>query len=178
MTTRSARHLSDTQPHNPETLSTTRLSIQLLKPTLSAFRSPPRTDGRPSRLLLLLHSPLRNRYDCYYRFAHRWPSTVPITLLDFETGVDIHTGLALRDGAAESNPCRFAYVEYCRPLLPVIVWALAVVAALRTATRSIATVADGGSTPMSTPALSICASADVGLRFPQPRGQADGGLVC
>ena len=42
-----------------------------------------------------------------------WPTSVPITYLGFEAGVNVHTGLVLKRKAGVNNPCRQAYVRFC-----------------------------------------------------------------
>ena len=42
-----------------------------------------------------------------------WPASVPMTLLGYEAGEDVHSGLALEGGAPTSSPCREAYVRFC-----------------------------------------------------------------
>ena len=42
-----------------------------------------------------------------------WPKSVPVTFLEFEVGLKVNTGLALKAGASADSPCRFAYIDYC-----------------------------------------------------------------
>ena len=43
----------------------------------------------------------------------RWPSSVPITFIAFETVLDVHCGGALVGGAPASSPLRQAFMDFC-----------------------------------------------------------------
>ena len=42
-----------------------------------------------------------------------WPQTVPLVVVPFETGVNVHTGSILRTAAPADSPCRRAYELFC-----------------------------------------------------------------